>query len=238
MTTSHFAGFRADALLFLKELSALQVDFDFAGAKQFYGANKSRYEREVKLPLGLLMEDVAARLKARKIPLMGDRKTALFRINRDVRFSRDKSPYKTHAGAVLTPDGARKTQGVLYVHIDPAGCFMAAGFHMPGPVQLARLRSMIRGSSGQFRHMAAQLALHGLSLECESEGTLKRPPRGFEDVAGADLLQAVKLKGYVVCRTLRDDQILEPQLAASVEAFAHEALPLLRFGWEALAREE
>ena len=61
-----------------------------------------------------------------------------------MRFAKDKNPYKTHAGAVLTRSGAKNDPGLLYIHIDPTGCFVAAGFYQPEPEALARLRAADR----------------------------------------------------------------------------------------------
>ncbi len=87
-----------------------------------------------------LIDDLTAAFAARRIPLRGDGKRSIFRLNRDVRFSKDKSPYKTHAGAVMTRSGSKKDNGLLYIHIDPTGCFAAAGFYQPEARGLAALR--------------------------------------------------------------------------------------------------
>lgn len=235
MKNAGFTGFRHEGLAFLKELSRLQDEGDFEGARDFFIRNKSVHERELKLPLGLLMEELAARLKAKAIPLRGDRKSALFRINRDVRFSRDKSPYKTHSGAVLTPTGSRKDQGVLYMHVSPAGCLMAAGFYRPDPGQLARLRAHVRDNPAKFRGMVKKLAAHGMALD--TEDTLKRLPRGFEDVEEAGIAAAVKLKGYTVMTPIETRDVMDAALLDKLEAYAEAVMPLLEFGWEALERE-
>ena len=72
------------------------------------------------------------RLAEAKIPIKGDRKTSLFRIHRDVRFSNNKDPYKTNAGAAMTRTGSKNDPGVLYFHLSPEECFFAAGFYQPG----------------------------------------------------------------------------------------------------------
>lgn len=236
MNTAGFTGFSADGLAFLKELMRLQDDGDFDGARDFFTRNKTVHERELKLPMGLLMEELASRLKAKGIPLRGDRKSALFRINRDVRFSRDKSPYKTHSGAVLTPTGSRKDQGVLYMHVSPAGCLMAAGFYRPEPGQLARLRAHVRDNPEKFRNVVMKLAQRGMALDADD--TLKRLPRGFEDVEEPDIAAAVKLKGYTVMTPLETQDVMDAALLDKLEEYAGAALPLLEFGWEALEQEQ
>lgn len=236
MKSAGFTGFRPEGPAFLAELLRLQDKGDYDGAREFFNREKAVHERELKAPLGALMEEVAARLQAEGVPLKGDRRSSLFRINRDVRFSRDKSPYKTHSGAVLTPGGSRKEQGVLYMHVSPTGCLMAAGFYRPEPGELAKLRAHIREYPGRFREVVKALASKGLSLDADE--TLKRLPRGFEDVRDEDLATAVKLKGYTVMKPLETDEVMDASLVDKLAGFGMQVLPLLEFGWEALRREE
>ena len=114
-----FQGFGTQALPFFKALA-------FHQSKEWFNANRETYERAVKGPMGDLVEDTAARLAQAKIPIKGDRKSSAFRIHRDVRFSQNKDPYKTHAGVVLTRSGTKNDPGVLYFHLSPTECFFAA----------------------------------------------------------------------------------------------------------------
>lgn len=231
-----FNGFRPEGLAFLGELQRLQDAGDYDGVREFFNREKAVHERELKAPLGALMEETAAALQAHGVPLKGDRRSSLFRINRDVRFSRDKSPYKTHSGAVLTPGGTRNEQGLLYMHVSPTGCLMAAGFHRPEPGQLARLRAHIRENPERFKTVLRGLAAQGLTLGADD--TLKRLPRGFEDVSDPELAAAVKLKGYTVMKPLGEDEVMDASLTGKLAAFGRQVLPLLEFGWEALRRED
>src|SRR5271170_6160111 len=117
-----FHGFGPQALPFLKALA-------FHQTREWFEANRATYESDLKTPMGDLVEDLAVAFASAKIPLKGDRKASLFRINRDVRFAKDKSPYKTQAGAVMTRGGAKNDVGLLYVHVALDGCFAAAGFY-------------------------------------------------------------------------------------------------------------
>lgn len=231
-----FRGFTEDVFTFFRDINRLQTELNFDGAREYYLKHKPVYEREVKAPLGALVEELSAVMKAEGIPVRGDRHGSLFRINRDIRFSRDKSPYKTHAGAVLTPTGSKKEQGLLYIHIDPAGCLMAAGFYRPEPEELNKLRGYIRDNPKKYEGMVKKLAGHGLVLG--RDDTLKRLPRGFEGVTDPDLAKAVKLKGYTVLKPLADKEVMSAGLIERFRVFARQALPLLEFGWEALRRED
>src|SRR3984885_13775645 len=126
-----FAGFGPKALPFFKALK-------FHQSRELFEANRETYESAVKGPMGDLVEDVAERLRQAKIPIKGDRKSSMFRIHRDVRFSANKDPYKTHAGAVLTRSGNKNEPGLIYFPLSPDECFLAAGFHLPESDRLAR----------------------------------------------------------------------------------------------------
>ncbi|GFK95543.1 hypothetical protein NNJEOMEG_03409 [Fundidesulfovibrio magnetotacticus] len=230
--SERFTGFPPEGLAFLAELARLQGEHDFAGARELYQRDKALYERSLRAPLGALAGAVSARVRELGLPLQGDARTALFRINRDVRFSPDKSPYKTHAGAVITRSGSRKEQGLFYIHIAPDGCFAAAGFYQPAPAQLAALREAMRSKTAGFPGVLAALAAHGLHLD-ERE-SLKRLPRGFEDVADPELARAVKLKHLTVSWPLDFALTRSPELPELLADYALQAAPLLRFGWAAL----
>ena len=149
-----FAGFGPKALPFFKALA-------FHQSREWFEANRETYESDIKGPMGDLVEDVAERLDRAKIPIKGDRKSSLFRIHRDVRFSANKDPYKTNCGAVLTRSGGKNDPGVLYFHLSPEECFFAAGFHLPDPDKLARLRASAARAPKAFKAMTARLGKAG-----------------------------------------------------------------------------
>lgn len=195
-------------------------------------ANAPRYERDVVLPFRRLLADLISILAARDIPLTGIPAKALFRIHRDVRFSHNKLPYKTHAGAVLTHHGSKAKSGLLYIHIDPAGCFVAAGFWQPQKEALGALREAIYTETKQFCAVQAGLAAAGLSFD-DSE-SLVRMPRGYEDAVDTEIGRVLRLKSFVVRRALTHATLASPSGVADIAGFAADALPWLQFGWNAL----
>lgn len=221
----HFPGFRPAALAFFRDLTV-------SNEKAWFQANKPTYELEVVRPMALLVPELAAELARRDVPLTGDVKKSLFRINRDVRFSNNKSPYKTHAGAVWSRDGVKMSPGVLYFHFDPEGSFVAAGFYVPEPPLLAKLRNAQVRRTDEFLAVVAALECHGLTLS--REDALKRTPRGFEAFAEGPLAEHLKLKSLIVSRPLAVKDVRGPALVAKLADFAAQSLPLLNFGWAAL----
>ena len=121
-----FQGFGSQALPFLKALG-------FHQTKEWFEANRATYEGDLEDADGRSRRGPRAAFAKAKVPLKGDRKASLFRINRDVRFAKDKSPYKTNVGAVMTRGGAKNDTGLFYIHIALDGCFTAAGFYSPSP---------------------------------------------------------------------------------------------------------
>jgi uncharacterized protein (TIGR02453 family) len=223
--TGGFAGFRPAATQFFRDLRANQE-------KAWFTEHREIYEREVKAPMGSLVEDLAAELGRRGLPLTGDATRGLFRIHRDVRFSRDKSPYKLHAGAVLTRDGRKSTPGLLYMHLDPLGSFSAAGFYHAEPPELARLRDAIAYGPDEFLALEARLAASGLVLSRDE--SLARLPRGYEQ-APASVGWALRLRNFIVERPIAAKDLRSAALVGRLADFAAEAMPLLDWGWEALS---
>jgi uncharacterized protein (TIGR02453 family) len=221
-----FQGFGADAVPFFKALA-------FHQSREWFEANRATYERAIRAPMGDFVEDVADRLRCAKIPIKGDRKASLFRIHRDVRFSNNKDPYKTNAGVALTRSGGKNDPGVLYFHLSPEECFFAAGFYMPEPDQLGRLRGAAARTPKGFKAMTARLRKAGLALS--DEDSLRRAPRGFDSIDDAEIAAAIRLKSLICLRPVAAAAIASPALADDFSAFAAAALPLLKWGWDALA---
>lgn len=220
-----FKGFGPKALPFLKALK-------FHQNKAWFDENRALYDEDLVAPMVALLDDLTARFAKTRIPLKAAGKRSIFRIHRDVRFSKDKSPYKTHAAATMTRFGGRMEQGLLYLHIDPEGSFVAAGFHMPEPAELVLLRQTIVAKDGKpYRAMVAALAKGKLALDGER---LTRIPRGFETMKGGPLDEAVRMKSLLVEEALPDRLLTTAKAEDAIFDFAKRARPLLEFGWKAL----
>ena len=220
-----FNGFGPKALAFFEALK-------FHQSKAWFDENRALYETDVMEPMVALVDDLTAEFARRNMPLRGNGKRAIFRLNRDVRFSKDKSPYKTHCGAVLTRSGDKKDPGLLYIHIDPTGCFVAAGFYHPEPPMLAAFRKAMLAEPRDTEGLLARLEKAGLPLA--EFGQLTRMPRGFEALKDGPLDGMVRMKSLVVQRDLPAGDIGGPGLADALVDFALGARPLRDFGWQAV----
>lgn len=221
-----FSGFGPKAIPFFKALK-------FHQSKAWFDDNRALYESDVVAPMVALLGDLTAAFAKSGIPLKADGKKSIFRVHRDVRFSKDKSPYKTHCGAVMTRSGSKRDNGLLYVHISPEGCFAAAGFHQPEPPDLALIRKAIAASPKKYAAMVAALKKGKLAIE--SDNQLTRVPRDFASFKDSPVEGALRLKSFIVEEPLADALIVTPKLAPALAAFARNARPLLDFGWAALA---
>jgi uncharacterized protein (TIGR02453 family) len=224
-TGDTFTGFVPETLKFLKALG-------FHQTKLWFDENRDIYVSALKRPMEAYVAELSKACADHDIPLKGEPSRATFRLNRDVRFSKDKKPYKTNAGCVLTRTGLKGSPGVLYTHIDPSGCFFAAGFYRPEPQQLLAIRHAIVKKPAAFVAIEKKLATAGLKLSVED--TLTRNPRDFAAV-DERVTGSVRLKSFIARRPLEDDVIVDGRkLLKAATIFARDALPLLNFGWSVI----
>jgi uncharacterized protein (TIGR02453 family) len=232
-----FPGFSKDALAFFKAVH-------FHQNREWFSENRALYENEVKAPMLALLEDLSARFADEEIPLRGDAKS-MFRINRDIRFSKDKRPYQTHTSAVMTRSGGKNDHGLLYIHVTadglaswddaPEGSFMAAGFYQPDADRLNAIRNAIRRKPKAFQEMEAKLKKARLRLSTESQ--LTRVPRGFEDMKEGAVEGAIRLKNFIVEEPIAEAVVTSGRLPDTLVKFIRRALPLLEFGWKAIGKD-
>ena len=226
MAARRFSGFSPAAYRFFVELG-------LNNTKQWFEANRATYEAAVKAPVAALVADVSSELARRNLPLEGDPKRSSFRIHRDTRFSNDKTPYKTQSGSVWYRQGSGKDgAGILYFHLAPEGCFAAAAFYRPEAEVLGAIRERIRVHPDRFLAMQDDLALSVMTLD--TSDSLTRMPRGFEDLKDSPVAAALRLRSFIVRQDLPLKVTTGPSLVGAVVDTAERALPLLRFGWDAV----
>jgi len=212
-----FDGFSPDALAFLEDL-AVNNDRDWFKARQ------DVYEREIKRPLARFVQAAARRLEAEGLGLTGTPKTSIFRIHRDIRFSRDKTPYKPHASCYFSATGSKKEDGGVYVHLQPGRSFIGAGVYHPDAPALKALRGAMDADPDAFLRMVADLEAAGLTLE--TDDALKTAPRGFAHRAEAPIGPYLAWKSFLVRRPVSELAFLTPEVIDDVVAFARDSSPL------------
>ena len=190
--------------------------------REWFQSNKERYELDVKEPFLDFISDAGPRLRKISPNIVADPRPvggSLFRIYRDVRFSKDKSPYKTHAGAHFQLGGKGTNGPGYYFHLEPGQCFVAGGMWMPDPKALEMIRRRIADKPGEWRKAGAELD-HG-------ENALKRPPRGFDP--DHPMIDDIKRKSFTSSKRLTNKQVLAPDLMDSFIGACREISPLMKF---------
>ncbi|AZB20012.1 DUF2461 domain-containing protein [Chryseobacterium indologenes] len=142
-----------------------------------------------------------------------DSKKALFRIYRDTRFSKDKSPYKTNFGASLGM-GKGSQKGGYYLHIEPGKSFLAGGIYMPESSVLKEVRKEISLYGNDFLNILNQKDFKKHFPELDQQDKLKKIPQGFEkeDPMG----EYLKLKNFIVLYHLKDEEVLDKNAAGKM----------------------
>lgn len=190
--------------------------------RDWFQANKDRYEHDLKEPFLDFIADAGPGLHKISTALVADPRPvggSMFRIYRDVRFSKDKSPYKTHAGAhfQLGRKGARGPG--YYLHLEPGMCFVAGGIWMPDAQTLQMIRQRIADRPAEWKKARR-------SLDHE-EQALKRPPRGF--APDHPMIEDIKRKSFTSSTRLSDKQVLGPGLMKTFLGACKEISPLMKF---------
>jgi uncharacterized protein (TIGR02453 family) len=222
--TAEFTGFRPEAVHFLVGL-ALNND------RAWFQPRKAEYEALLKGPLERLCTAVDAEFRARGVPLSADPARSPFRIYRDVRFSKDKSPYKTNVGASFAwaGDGAGGAGGEArgpggYFHFEPGETFVGGGIWHPEPARLAAWRSLVVADRERV-HAAVEDPAFRETFGAINGDRLVRVPAGF--AADDPDVELLKLKDVVFGRRLPDEDVYAPDLPARIAGWLADAVPLL-----------
>src|SRR3954465_11634964 len=203
MATAEAPSFSPRLFAFLRELAD-------HNEREWFNANKARYEQELKEPALAFVEDMAYRLPQVAPQLTAD-KRSLFRIYRDTRFAKDKTPYKTHVGIYFRhARSADADTAGLYVHFEPGHLFMGAGIWHPGTPGLKRIRDALVAHPDEWREALAAVAPDwslagggggpGGAVAPDGSGAdgeaLKPPPAGYS--AEHPLIDDIKRKSFAV----------------------------------------
>ena len=212
-----FTGFSRDSIQFLVEL-ALHND------RSWFQPRKSDYERLLKEPLEALCLALGERFEARGLPLRSDPAKSPFRIYRDLRFSADKSPYKTHVSASFPWTGEGGGVGA-YFHVQPGEVFAGGGMWHPEPARLAAWRRTVDTDTKTVR-AAIEDPQFKATFGNITGDQLTRVPKGFPaDHPAADLL---KFKDVTFGRPISDEEAFSPNLPDLLADTFAAAVPVLR----------
>ncbi len=218
--------FEPELFRFLRDLKA-------HNDRDWFAKNRDRYERDVRQPFLAFIADFAGPLSRVSRYVVADPRPiggSMFRIHRDTRFSRDKTPYKVHAAAWFRHRGGKHDRGPgFYLHLEPGRVFGGAGIWHPEPPALQRLRNAIAKRGPEWKKSLGGAFRKSCTLEGD---TLVRPPRGFP--ADHPLIEDIKRKDLTAITEWSEKDACSPKFMSQITAFCRTTTPLMRFLAKAL----
>ena len=202
--------------------------------KIWYDEHREDFDAYLRIPFAEVLELASDRLSETAVPLVGSAKT-MFRQNRDVRFSKNKSPYNTQISGLLTPSGTKaEKSGLIYLQLDSSGGMIACGFYQLKAAELAPIRDQIIEQPKAFSVVLNDLETAGLSLSDEDK--LKSMPRGYEAYSEHDYADYIKLKSLIAKTSLPKSAWLNDDVLERLVEYATGCASLLTFGNDAYDR--
>lgn len=200
-------------------------------AKPWFEAHRAQYDAAVLAPMREFVEEMDVRLAALIPELEGHPKRSLFRIHRDVRFSKDKRPYKTNAACQFFHRDAGRTGAVqaagLYFQIAPGDSFVAGGIWMPPRPQLQQVREALMADVEAFEAIVLDRGFRRRFGALDEEQMLVRLPRGVRPGHPAE--PWLRYVSFTVTEPLADDQVLSPRVLDHVTKSYAAMVPLIRW---------
>ena len=222
MAAGRYAGFNAETVAFLEELSR-------NNNREWFKENKSRYEElvlDVALRFIQSMQDPLAEISPHFVAQATRMGGSLMRVYRDTRFSKNKTPYKTNIGIQFRHERAKDVHSPgYYVHISPEEVFIGVGMWRPEPDALRGIRERIAAKPAEWKRTVGDAGFkRRFSLGGE---VLTRPPRGF----GKDheCIDDIKRKSFIAVQDLAVEDCLSPQFQRKVENTFKAGTPYMQF---------
>ena len=213
---------RSTSARFRPEFFGFLVELALNNNREWFHDNKDFYERAVKRPLLEFIEDFSRELAKLSTHFVADARS-MFRIYRDVRFSKDKRPYKTHAAAHFRHEASKDVHAPgFYLHMEPGSVFVGGGVWRPGPEELRAIRTYLARNPSQWRqvvdapHFKKRCELHGESLT--------RSPRGFDPEH--PLADDIRRKDFIAMVQLKDQTVTSADFVSQVADACRVVAPL------------
>lgn len=215
-----FKGFPAEGVAFMRALKK-------NNNREWFQPRLETYKTKVRAPMLDLVHALHVAMLQFAPAYVGEPAKCLYRVYRDVRFSKDKTPYKTRADALFWRTSLGKDTGAaFYIALSPEEVAVCGGLYMPSPAVLLAVRQHVLANSGQFRATFESKSVRRMMGELKGERTA-RMPKGFSaDEPAAELL---KHKRYVLTSTLSPDIITTPRLFREIIARFEAMTPFMEF---------
>jgi uncharacterized protein (TIGR02453 family) len=225
-----FRGYRPEALAYLRALKK-------NNRREWFEAHRDEFARGISDPTKALIEELDVRFAELAPEFVGDPRRSMFRIYRDVRFSKDKSPYKSHAALWIYHRAPGRGVGKeidggagFYVHLEPNASLVAAGLWMPPRPSLAKVREHFSEDLAGWRRAVtapAVLKRFGGLTDDEPGVLLKRLPRGFAEGHPAE--KWLRFNSFTMSTGYSDKEMLSPKLVDKVMKDFGMLVPMVRW---------
>jgi uncharacterized protein (TIGR02453 family) len=213
---------QASTIKFLKDLNK-------NNNKEWFEKNRTQYESAKQNFLDVAQQLIIHFGKVDTTIAHLEPKKCVFRINRDVRFSKDKSPYKTNMGLFLSKSGKNSSHAGYYFHLQPGECFIGGGLYMPMPDVLTKVRQEIDYNWNEFNKIITnqKFVSQYKELDKSKEFTLTRPPKGYE--ADNPAIEYIKMKTWIAGKKIGDDELLDKNLIKKMVGSFEALKPTIDF---------
>lgn len=211
---------QSSTLKFLKDLKK-------NNNKIWFDEHRKQYDN-IKADFLLLVQQLITGIAAFDKPIANlEAKNCTFRINRDVRFSKNKDPYKSNIAAYFNKDGKKGIGAGYYLHIEPGNSFAGGGIWMPEPAVLAGIRQEIDYSFTEWKKIIAGKAFTKIFTKGIKGDTLSRPPKGYDENNPA--IEYLKMKSFTVTRQFTDAEVQSKNFAKDVAKTFQTMKPMIDF---------
>lgn len=198
--------------------------------KEWFDKNRKQYEA-AKADFAFFIQNVINEFcKTDKTLSSLAAKDCMFRINRDIRFSKDKSPYKTNFGASINTGGKKSFKAGYYLHVEPGNSFVGGGLYDPFPDVLKKIRQEVDYNFEVFKKIINNKKFKGIytkGLSEDSDLSLSRPPKGYDENNPA--IEFLKLKSFIAIAPITDEQLTDKKLGATIKNSFEALHPLVLF---------
>ncbi len=193
----------------MKEIFSFLNDLNAHNDREWMHENKKRYEG-VRKSFNQFIESLIAGISEFDEGIAGlQPKDCVFRINRDIRFSKDKRPYKTNFGAAMTEGGKKSPNPTYYIHVEPGKSMVACGIYMPEADILKKIRQEVDYNAQELKKIIENKTFMETFGGIRGE-QLKTAPKGYpKDHPNIDLL---RFKSFIVWKELSDDFFFDDNL--------------------------
>jgi uncharacterized protein (TIGR02453 family) len=174
--------------------------------RDWFNANKPRYEEARNVLIDFVNTLIPAIRDFDNTIDLISAKECIFRIYRDVRFSKNKDPYKTNMGAYIARGGRKSLNAGYYIHLDPGQSFLAGGMYMPQPEQLKKIREEIYFNYDEFMRILNDKDFKAYFPKLMDTDKLKNPPKGYDKEWHG--IEVLKHKSYAVSHMVDDEVIV------------------------------